>query len=396
MTTDYIGQKPSFTALPNWLRGKATPLELAVLWCLQSHYPNIHPSLSLLAAEAGIARSTLCTVLQGLERKGWLVREQGCMASGRRANTRYCLTIWDARWPLEAGSPPAGLVREPDYQKAAGIVRETDGDSPGDGLEVDQEKKINPTALEPPLPPAPQGGLRQLAVAAHPCRDGGQVGAAPEPQPGRDRDGFLVHPGQLPAAAAAPAAEPRPVARPPAIEPELLQATQPQPQQPNAPRPLPEPPDPEAIAPVKPKAKKREAGFTPTAEDVPAALLPVVRELLAFWACKGGKRTERAWSAQLGQLERIQDDARGGTEAVRAQLEAGSQAAVFGKPWMAVTFANWERYGRPATPIVGTGFSGKRTTMDRVMGAIALVEERERRAAAQPAGISELLLAGVA
>lgn len=178
----------------------------------------------------------------------------------------------------------------------------------------------------------------------------------------------------------------------------MLAATQPQPQQPNAPRPLPEPPDPEAEAPVNPKGQRRRAaGFQPIEGDVPAALLPIARELLAFWACKGGKRTERAWVAQLGQLERIQGDARGGTEAVRAQLEAGSQAAVFGKPWMAVTFANWERYGGPATPIIGSGFSGKRTTMDRVMGAIALVEERERRAAAaQPVDRSGLVLAGVA
>ena len=114
----------------------------------------------------------------------------------------------------------------------------------------------------------------------------------------------------------------------------------------------------------------------PTAEDVPAELLPVVRELLAFWASKGGKRTGRAWSAQLGQLQRIQDDPTGGTEAVCAQLEAGSEAAVFGKPWQAVTFANWQRYGQKATPATGASF-GKPNAMDTAMRAMAIIRQRE-------------------
>ncbi|MEB3361374.1 MAG: hypothetical protein VKI42_04520, partial [Synechococcaceae cyanobacterium] len=146
--------------------------------------------------------------------------------------------------------------------------------------------------------------------------------------PDRDRDGFLINPlaPPPPATAAAAPISPEPEPLPPLIEPEVIQATQPQPQQPNAPRPLPEPAqDPERTAPVNPQGQKRKAGgFQPVEGDVPAALLAVVRELLAFWACKGGKRTERAWTAQLTQLQRIQDDPAGGTEAVRAQLEAGA------------------------------------------------------------------------
>ncbi|MBU6250937.1 MAG: hypothetical protein KGO47_07225 [Cyanobacteria bacterium REEB417] len=386
MQTDYIGQKPTFTALPNWLRGQATPLELAVLWCLQSHFPNIHPSMTLLAQEACLSRRSVSGVLAGMERKGWLVREHAFAECGRKAPNRYRLTIWDVSWSLVDRAGGALGQEVPHLDRAGGalgIGQEVHGDRAGGAHKEDQEKKNKKKkTYEPPLPPAAQGELRPLAVAPRPCRDEGRVGAALEPQPGRDRDGLLIHPSQ-------PPEQPAPMPKP-------LQATQPQPQQPNAPRPLPEPPDPEAIAPVKPKARKREAGFTPTAEDVPAALLPVVRELLAFWASKGGKRTERAWTAQLSQLQRIQQDPGGGTEAARAQLEAGSQAAVFGKPWMAVTHANWERFGKRATPIIGTGFSGKRTTMDRVMGAIALVEERERKAAAQPVGRSELMLAEVA
>ena len=301
MTTEYIGQKPSFTALPNWLRGQATPLELAVLWCLQSHYPNIHPSMTLLAQEACLSRRSVSGVLAGMERKGWLVREHAFAECGRKAANRYRLTIWDVSWALvdRAGN---ALGQEVPYLDRAGgalgIGQEVHGDRAGGAHKEDQEKKNKKKkSIEPPLPPTARGERRPEAVAAPACRD---------------RDGFLLT-DREPHAAAPAAVQPQPQQRP-------------QPQSP--PRPLPDFPGPEAVPPVKPQAQKREAGFVPAHEDVPAALLPVVRELLAFWACKGGKRS----------------------------------------------------------------------TMDRVQGAIALIEQRERAAAAraQQAGQGTLVLAEVA
>jgi hypothetical protein len=382
----------AFTALPGWIIGKATAMESLLLLVLQSHYPNIRPSLATLAKESGVARSTVCSTLAELERKGWITRGQEQGERGRNRATRYELHIWDPRWLTGLGSPNIGLVRESDQaQEACGggrVVRESDGGSPGIGHELNQENKNKLKPLEPPLPPAAQGALRPPAVAAHPCRD---------------RDGFLIaDPEPQPAAAAEPpvVAEPPGQPQPQAAAGPPLQApaaVQPQPQQQNPPRPLPDPADPEATPPVKPKARKREAGFVPTVEDVPAALLPVQRELLAFWGSKGGKRTERAWAAQLGQLRQIQDDPAGGTDAARSQLEAGSQAAVFGKAWMAVTYANWKRFGpRAVTPIAGTGFPGRRSTMDRVMGAMALIEQRDRSAAARQAEHGALAVAEVA
>ena len=420
MEPELIGQRPTFTALPNWLRCKATPLEGWLLWCLQSHYPNIHPSLSLLAAETSMSRRSVCTVLAGMERKGWLVREQSTTESGRKTATRYCLTIWDPRWAV-ADSAGGALAQEAHHRARAsqgcGVVQEVHGASAGGAHKEDQEKKRNPTALEPPLVPPAGGERRPPAVATDPCHDLGQgsdLGAShawPPPMPDRDRDGFLINPLAPPppmTAAAAPASpEPEPLppvqpepqaVLPEVIEPEVLQATQPQPQQPNPPWPLPEPaPDPEAEAPVNPKGQKRKgAGFQPGEGDVPAALLPVVRELLAFWASKGGKRTERAWAAQLGQLQRIQDDPAGGTEAVRTQLEAGAQAAVFGKAWMAVTHANWERYGKRVTPIIGSGF-GRPTAMDTAARAMLLIRQREAKAKAEAEAMDRgLVLAEVA
>jgi hypothetical protein len=347
MTTEYVGQRPSFTALPNWLRGQATPLEGWILWTLQSHFPNIHPSLNLLAKEACISRRAVCTVLAGMERKGWLAREQTFAESGRKAATRYRLTIWDAHWALADRAGDA-LVQEVHYRSSAGgalgIVQEVHGDSAGGALKEDQEKKIKKKkSIEPPLPPTARGEHRPEGGTARPCRD---------------RDGFLV-----------PDPEPQPSAEPPA-------AVQPQPQQQKPPRPLPEPQDSEAVAPIKPKANKpKPALFSPSADDVPATLLPVVRELLAFWPARKGAKTLDAWNLLLSELRKIQDHPQGGTEILRGQLEAGATAGIDGKAWYSIRFRDWLSYGTKAG-VSATGAS-KPNAMDTAMRAMAIIRQRE-------------------
>ena len=361
MATQIIAQKPPFTQLPNWLRGRATPLEISTLWCLQSHYPNIYPSLTTLAKEVGMAKSTLCKVLADMERKGWMVREQGFMESGRKANTRYRLTIWNVSWQVQFDSPGDGLVREADHVDSPSggqtIVRETDRDSPGDGHKEEQSNKNKDlTRKEPPLPP--KGQRRAERDDTHPYRD---------------RDGFVVNPDRQPQATEA--------------QPQPTQPVKPWegPKQPPQPQTPPEPQPALATVLVDPQPKSRKAGFTPTEGNVPAALLPVVSELLEFWASKGGKKTERAWTAQLGQLNQIQADSTGGTEAARAQLLAGVQAATFGKAWCAVTYTNWQRYGRSRTPIGGTGFNRRMTQDEHAAEALAFIRERDARRAAEAA-----------
>lgn len=60
------------------------------------------PSITTIAEETGLARSTVCEKLALLEREGWLSRDKE-----RRVSTHYTLSI--------PASPPAGLVRQPDY-----------------------------------------------------------------------------------------------------------------------------------------------------------------------------------------------------------------------------------------------------------------------------------------
>ena len=99
--------------------------------------------------------------------------------------------------------------------------------------------------------------------------------------------------------------------------------------------------------PAKAKGNRKPAAFSPTAEDIDVRLLPVERQILAFWAGKvAGKKgatTKDAWLCLQTGLLRIQQDPEGGTHVVAEQLDAGIQAG-----WSSVTYANWQRYGKPA------------------------------------------------
>lgn len=94
--------------------------------------------------------------------------------------------------------------------------------------------------------------------------------------------------------------------------------------------------------------------------DVPADLAPV-SELFATWwnHHKGGQRTQRALTGQLGQLTKILTDPHGGIEAIRSQLQKAITAAELGRKWAGITHDNWQQFGcRPALQ-VGNG-SGPR------------------------------------
>lgn len=360
-----------YTRFPNWLLGKVTGLEIAVLVALQSHYPNIHPSLATLSKESGLSQSTVQRVLGDLQRKGLMFKQQTRTKHGTKGVNSYRLLIWDQ--PMAETEPEAQNLEESNWsERPDGLVRETIGvwsQGPlGMVTETNKEEQSNKnkdlTRKEPPLPP--EGERRGKRDATHgPCPDGDvvfpqseQAQAQPQPQ--------------------------QPV----------------KPWEPSPPPPNPEPqPEPMAEAPVKPKGRKRKEIFTPTEGNIPATLLPAVSELLEFWASKGGQRTQRAWAAQLKQLMKIQQDPDGGTEAIISQLQAGIQAATFGKAWMAITHANWQLFGRATTPIMGTGFRQKQTTMERVLGAALLIEEAEAKRRArteQPQAQNELVLAQVA
>jgi len=344
-----------YTRFPNWLLGKVTGLEIAVLVALQSHYPNIHPSLATLSKESGLSQSTVQRVLGDLQRKGLMVKQPTRTKHGTKGVNSYRLLIWDQ--PMAETEPEAQNLEESNWsERPDGLVRETIGvwsERPlGMVTETNKEEQSNKnkdlTRKEPPLPPT--GESRDKRDNTHPNPD--QVKFF-----GMDSRGS--------------------------------EQAQPQPQQPVKPwEPSPPPPNPEpqpeplAEAPVKPRARKRKEVFEPTEGDIPATLLPVVSELLEFWASKGGKKTERAWTAQLGQLNQIQADPTGGTEATRAQLLAGVQAATFGRAWCAVTYTNWQRYGKTRTPINRTGFNRKPTQVESAAAAIAFLNARDAQHAA--------------
>jgi hypothetical protein len=341
MATEYIGQRPPHTSLPNWLRGKATPLELATLWALQSHYPNIHPSLSLLAKEACISRRSVCTVLTGMERKGWLVRDQAFDDSGRKTSNRYRLTIWDPRW-FSIDSAGDALAQEVHHLTSAGaapsLVQEVHIPSAGGAHKEEQSKKNNLSkTIEPPLPPS-----------------GGNAG---------EDQGELITVEAMPVDAALS---------------KVMGGGM-----------VPAPPPP-TVTPTKP----RKARFQPSHDLIPAALLPVHPEILGFWATKAGARTQLAWDGLIKQLGLIQQDPQGGTEAVRAQLQEGIDRAPI-KPWMSVTHTMWRRFGMQQGSAPGTG-NRRMSQTEAAAQAVAFFHAREaKKAAAKASQTQQTLLAEV-
>jgi hypothetical protein len=63
-------------------------------------------------------------------------------------------------------------------------------------------------------------------------------------------------------------------------------------------------------------------------------------------------------------------------------LLAGVQAATFGRAWCAVTYTNWQRYGKTRTPINRTGFNRKPTQVESAAAAIAFLNARDAQHAA--------------
>jgi hypothetical protein len=257
------GGRPNFTALPNWLAGKTTCYEMHVLWALQYHWPNIRPSLNRLAAITNLSRRKVALVLQDMERKGWISRQQRCSDDHRKLTTVYTLTVWEGD-PAAGGSAPHALgvvhdMHQGSAHGALGVVHTVHQGSAPHAPKEEQEKKNKKR--------------RTTEVTALRARE-------PEPEPA-------------------------------------------------------------------PKATRKQP-FKPTAADVPPELQPVAVELLDFWAEKRGARTTRAWSGLLSELTRIAQDMHGGVETVRTQLNAAVQSG-----WQSVTYANWQRYAKPAAKPFG-------------------------------------------
>lgn len=151
----FSGQRPSFTALPNWLRGKASAHEIAILWVLQSHWPEIRPSLPRIANETGLSRSTVLRALAGMERKGWLLHARRFLEQGGQVANLYELRVWDGEPGSQAPSgktlfqkgdqaqanpcmPPGVTQTPPRVRETPPRVRETHPPCQGDTPPVSQ------------------------------------------------------------------------------------------------------------------------------------------------------------------------------------------------------------------------------------------------------------------
>jgi DNA-binding transcriptional ArsR family regulator len=79
--------------------------------------PNRTPSLTVLARETGLGRSTVAAHLAALEEAGWVVRDrpETAEALGQYERTRYQLKV-----PATEPSPAADLVQEMDQEPSEG------------------------------------------------------------------------------------------------------------------------------------------------------------------------------------------------------------------------------------------------------------------------------------
>ena len=127
--------------------------------------------------------------------------------------------------------------------------------------------------------------------------------------------------------------------------------------------------------PVEKQAKTRKPAEERikaiTAEMLPDALKPFHAEFAEFWSTKGGKRTPRALTGQISQLDKIL--VAGGSTALRSQFAAAKDAADLDDPFDAITYANWDRYGRNK-PQASAGFESFAERDERIRRTCLPVE----------------------
>ena len=89
----FIPENTPFVSLPTALKGRISPHQLAVLWVLQSYYPNIWPSYSTIAKDAGMCRTKVIHTVEQLCSLGWLQKVSRTDEHGQKTNA-YRVTVW--------------------------------------------------------------------------------------------------------------------------------------------------------------------------------------------------------------------------------------------------------------------------------------------------------------
>jgi hypothetical protein len=332
--------RPRFAQVPIALleacaERKGTLFVYAWLWHYAGQDDQAFPSITRLALECRMKVDDVRSSLRWLVENGWISRVD---RAGQTA-------LFHVRY--EQTPPPKGvpLPQKGDTPKGVPHPSPKWGTPPlphlGDPNKRDLTRGIQQD-LEPPLPPS-----------------GGNAG---------EGQGELIKVEALPVALPVYAA--------------LSKSPEP--------AKVPEPP-PQTMALTKP----RKPRFQPTADDIPADLLPVQHELIAFWPTRSGQMTPEAWTRMLGQARQIQQDQRGGTEILRGQLEDGIAASIDGKRWQSLKFKNWELYGPKAgTPAMRLG-NRRKTPEEHAAESIAFIEARDARRAAAASASGQTVLCEV-
>ena len=147
-----------FTTLPTALRGKLQPNQLAILWVVQSYEigsRGCFPSLSTIAADAGLSVRKARETLGQLESLGFLRRQKRINPDGGQASNLYRVTFNQLVKeqkpvlipPALHAAPPAGYAAPPGTKREgppAGYAAEEDPieeDPVEEGL-VSKETKV--------------------------------------------------------------------------------------------------------------------------------------------------------------------------------------------------------------------------------------------------------------
>lgn len=364
---NFSSRRVNFVPLPAWVYGRSTPDEKAILGALQYHFPNIEPSIDRIVELSGVSKRSVLRVIQKLESKGWITVARTPKGKGKKMRNQYTLNIFST--PIEGFSSatlaPLENLEVPPWHYQRCQNAEVRGAKTGQVRGATMAPKLNKAKLN--QEELNQGTREVTGKKASPLE---------EPPLGPPTGGVIEF--------ADPWLEefepPKPLSQ--AKPAEKFQA----PHQAMVPTKIAQV---QAVSPAQPTEqapKKRAQRFTPSADLIPAVLLPVQSELLNFWELKCGERSAAAWKRLLSGCQRIQADPRGGTEILRGQLREGAEAG-----WKGVTFANWEKFGtkRKPDPTAGAGFSaedapwlrGNLRGFDLVAAAEALAEARDRQRA---------------
>ena len=136
-----IPENTPFVSLPTALKGRISPHQLAVLWVLQSYYPNIWPSYSTISKDAGMCRTKVIHTVEQLVSLGWLQKINRVDENGKKTNA-YRVTVWHecrVPTPQQTSSEPTSISATSTPDELGRCISTTRGGSP-DELEVKQVK----------------------------------------------------------------------------------------------------------------------------------------------------------------------------------------------------------------------------------------------------------------